>query len=152
MKTLALGVLVVVAATSCNRDVGFKPMPIAFATHPSILRGTWSGNTSASQALSLQLTATYDTTRRYQVSGTGRLDSEALTVAGTVTGGSLHSYLKTQNSPAPEFADLTLKRSGKADLKLTCSANSRDATLVYWFWQCALSGETISFELTKGTP
>ncbi|GAA4023681.1 hypothetical protein GCM10022631_43080 [Deinococcus rubellus] len=151
MKLLAPALLMMAAVTACNRDVGFKPLPISLATHPSVLRGTWNGSTT-SQALGLQLTATYDTTRQYQVSGTGSLDSEALTVAGTVNGGSLHSYLKAQNSPAPEFADLTLKRSGKTDLKLTCSADSRDATLVYWFWQCSLPGETTLFELTKGTP
>ena len=110
------------AATSCSKEVGFKPVPISFATHPSVLRGAWSADITASQALKLQLTATYDTPRQYQVSGTGSLGSEALTAAGTVAGGSTHSYLKAQTSPIPEVTTSTLQRVGQVDLRLTCFA------------------------------
>ncbi|AZI42685.1 hypothetical protein EHF33_07920 [Deinococcus psychrotolerans] len=150
IKKLAFALLVTLAATSCNRETGFKPMPISFKDHPSILRGTWNGNTTANQVLSLNLTATYDTSRQYQVTGTGSLGSESLTVAGSVSGGSVHSYLKAQLSPAPEFADLTLKRSGMADLNLRCSGvsgNDVPARL-----SCRLPDTSTSFQLTKGNP
>lgn len=140
------------AATACNRDVGFKPVPISFATHPSVLRGAWSGVTTADQTLKLQLIATYDTPRQYQVSGTGSLDTEVLTVAGTAVGGSIHSYLKAQTSPIPEFTTLTLKRPGMADLKLRCFPFGGNLAPSSWAWQCFLPGETTSFKLAKGTP
>ncbi len=152
LKKLVLAVVVAGAATSCSREVGFKPVPIAFATHPSVLRGAWSGNTTADQVLKLQLTATYDTTRQYQVSGTGSLGSGALTVAGTVTGGSIHSYLKAQTSPIPEGATLSLQRPGMADLKLTCFAYGSDEIPLPWAWQCFFPDAPTSFKLTKEAP
>ena len=150
MKKLVLAILVAGAATSCSKEVGFKPVPISFKDHPSILRGTWGGITPANQVLSMNLTATYDTSRQYQVTGTGSLGGEALTVAGPVTGGSIHSYLKAQLSPIPELAQLTLHRSGAADLNLRCSGVSGDRNPGLWL--CSLPDATTSFQLTKGNP
>lgn len=150
IKKLALVALVTLAATSCNKEVGFKPVPIAFKNHPSILRGTWSGTTTANQTLNLNLTATYDTSSQYQVAGTGSLNNESLTVTGSVSGGSIHSYLKAQLSPIPELAQLLLRRSGGADLNLRCSGVSGDMNPGLWL--CSLPDTTTSFQLTKGTP
>ncbi|WP_161880432.1 hypothetical protein [Deinococcus alpinitundrae] len=149
MKKLVPAIPVAGAATACSREVGFKPVPVSFAAHPSVLRGAWSADVSASQALKLQLTATDDTTRQYQVSGTGSLGSEALTVSGSVAGGSYHSYLKAQLMPAPEMAQLTLQRSGLADLKLRCFAYGNDAVSFRWAWQCSFPDTSTSFKLTK---
>ena len=151
MKNLVFGLLVMVAATSCNQPPTFTPSSISFATHPSVLRGTWSGTTTARQNLSLTLMATYDTSSQYRVAGTGSLNNEALNVTGSVVGGSLHRYLQAQTTPVPETAMLTLKRSGGADLRLTCFAIGGGTTPGSWVWQCFLPDETTSFDLTQGT-
>ncbi len=151
MKKFALAlVLTVAATTSCNKEVGFKPTSIAFATHPSVLRGTWSGTTTDNQALNLQLTATYDTPSHYQLSGTGSLDKEALKVTGQVVGGSLYTYLKAQLTPVPETAQLVLQRPGVPDLKLKCSSSGGNETAGSWSWRCFLPDSTIPFKLTRG--
>ncbi|WP_309569527.1 hypothetical protein [Deinococcus sp.] len=129
----------------------FTPTAIAFANHPSILRGRWTG-TVTGQALRLELTATYDTGRQDTVGGTGTLNAEALTVTGTVMGGSLHTSLRAQTSPAPETASLTLLRSGQVDVTLRCYAGGGDTPAATWIWQCFPAGTTPSFNLTRGTP
>ncbi|OLV19569.1 hypothetical protein [Deinococcus marmoris] len=151
MKRLALAFLVAAAATSCNREVGFTPTPISFADHPSVLRGPWSGDTTAGQRLRLQLTAAYDTASSYRVTGTGSLDQEPLSVTGSVGGGSLHTYLRPQLTPAPETAKLTLQRAGKADLELRCYDIGGDEAGAAWLWQCFLPDNTKSFNLTRET-
>ncbi len=152
MNRPALGFLVMAAATSCNQEVGFTPTPIAFADHPGILRGTWSGLTPSDQKLRLDLTATYDTADTYTVVGTGRLEGENLTVTGNVIGGAVHRYLKGQTTPVPETATLLLKRSGAADLPLNCYAIGDDTGPADWFWQCFLPDYRQPFKLTKDIP
>ncbi|CAM3576634.1 hypothetical protein [Deinococcus frigens] len=151
MKRLALAFLVAAAATSCNRQQGFTPTPIPFADHPSILRGSWSGTTAADQRLRLELTAAYDSSSTYRVTGTGSLEGETLSVTGSVMGGSLHTYLRPQLTPIPEAAKLTLKRTGKADLELTCSAIGGDAPPAPWLWRCVLPENPNPFNLVKET-
>ncbi|PNY81096.1 hypothetical protein CVO96_06645 [Deinococcus koreensis] len=137
--------------TACTREVGFIPTPIAFADHPSILRGTWTG-TVTGQTLRLDLTAIYDTSSRYTVSGTGTLNAEALTVTGTVMGGSSYRYLRPQLSPIPDEYTLTLQRPSQADLNLTCTPISGPAATDPWQWSCRVSGTASTFTLSKGTP
>ena len=138
--------------TACNREVGFTPEPIAFADHPSILRGTWTGRVTG-QALSLSLSATYDTSSYYTVSGTGTLNAGALTVTGGVMGGSDFRYLRPQLTPIPADATLSLQRPSQTALNLTCTPVSGPATTDAWNWSCRTSGETsTTFTLSKGTP
>lgn len=158
MKRLALAFLVAAAATSCGRSP--EPTPIPFASHPSILRGTWEGTLTqegtVDQSLRLDLAASYETSRQYGVTGTGSLGTEALTVTGSVTGGTLHSYLRAQFTPAnqlvPETARLMLRRSGKADLELSCYAIGGDTAPAAWLWQCYSPENPQSFKLSKQTP
>ncbi|CAM4148643.1 hypothetical protein [Deinococcus marmoris] len=140
MKRLALAFLVAVVATSCGRESGFKPEPIALANHPSVLRGTWGGVVKGaeilSQSLRLELNATYVSPNEYRVSGSGTLGADTLNVTGTVLGGSRFTYLKPQLSPLPEGANLLLQRSGKKDLTLTCYVMGGEAASPVWSWQC----------------
>ncbi|QLG11790.1 hypothetical protein HLB42_14090 [Deinococcus sp. D7000] len=152
MKRLALALLVVAAATACNREVGLTPTPISFADHPGILRGAWSGTTASDQTLRLELSATYDTAETYTVAGTGLLDGDSLTVTGSVIGGAVHRYLQAQTTPVPETASLILKRSGAADLRLNCFAIGDDTSPAAWTWQCFLPDYRHPFTLTKDTP
>lgn len=152
MNKILSAVTVFALLTACNREVGFTPTPIAFADHPSILRGTWTG-TLTGQALSLSLTATYESSSRYTVSGTGTLNAEALTVIGGVRGGSDYSYLRPQLSPLPDDSTLILQRPSRAALNLICIPMSGPAATDPWSWSCRLSSNaSTTFALTKGTP
>ncbi len=122
MKRLALALVVAAAATACGRGTVDSPSPLA--THPSVLQGTLARQGATAQALRLELTASHDTAAQYRVTGTGTLGADAVTVTGTVMGGSACTYLQSQDvSPPPflpESARLTLQRSGGDALTLLC--------------------------------
>ncbi|MDV6374406.1 hypothetical protein [Deinococcus arenicola] len=153
MKRLVPALLVAVAATSCG---GPQPTPIAFADHPSVLRGTWTGaltrQDAAEQPLRLELAASYETSRQYRVSGNGSLGSGAVTVTGSVTGGSVHSYLQPQYSPAnqlvPERARLTVQPASGDATKLDCqsvepAAQAPATPAPVWTWNCSSGSNTL---------
>lgn len=151
MKRLALALVVAAAATSCGRGIG--PTPIALASHPSVLQGTWAGTLArqggADQALRLELTASYDTAAQYRVAGTGTLDTDAVTVTGAVTGGSARTYLRSQDvSPSfvPESARLTLQRAGGDALTLLCLSRESAPN---WAWDCAAANGAATTVLKK---
>lgn len=161
MKKIALVLLVATASASCNKPLPIpEPTPIPFASHPSILRGVWTGRLTnyqtADQSLRLDLSANYETSSRYSVAGTGKVGADALTVTGSVVGGSLHSYLQSQTTPAPETAKLSLQRPEGEAFNLICEstvrAASAEATSI-WRWNCYVeSNKSATVTLEKETP
>lgn len=105
MKRLALALVVAAAATACGRGTVASPSPLV--THPSVLQGTWGGTLArqgaTAQALRLELTASHDTAAQYRVTGTGTLGADAVTVTGTVMGGSARTYVQSQDVSPPPF-------------------------------------------------
>ncbi|GGL84565.1 hypothetical protein GCM10010840_23020 [Deinococcus aerolatus] len=112
--------------------------------------GTLARQGATAQALRLEQTASYDTAAQYRVAGTGTLGADAVTVTGTVMGGSARSYLQAQDvSPSPfvpESARLTVQRPGADALTLLCLSRESAPN---WTWDCAANDSTPTTAILK---
>lgn len=139
LVSLALGILL----SGCRPEVP-PVVNMDFNTSTTVLRGQFTGTLPGTtpQALNLNVTAAYSTESEYVISGNGTLGGDAFTISGT-GGGGVH-YLKSQTSPIPPGAHLTLKFAAQADIRLDCvTYNSVD-------WMCWNSAATNAiFPLTR---
>ncbi|EYB68024.1 hypothetical protein DEIPH_ctg029orf0029 [Deinococcus phoenicis] len=118
MKKFLLPLLLLPVLSGCHPP---EPPPtlIEFQNDPQILRGRWSGQVSANQTLTLDLTATYKQEYFYAVTGTGKLGAQALTAEGTVVAAYNHRFIQPQTSPIPQGVRLRLT-SGPENRELLC--------------------------------
>jgi hypothetical protein len=124
MKTFSLWFLLLILLASCN-DNTFKPVPVPFATHPSVLRGNWSGiiqdfpetgQTSLieiSDSIATFCTESDDEGQCYSYTFSGNVQVGDEPVQAMVGESSASSYLYTQTSPvAPALVKFDLAFDG----------------------------------------
>lgn len=130
-----LALCLVPALTGCNsylfsnRDAREA---VDFNTHPSILRGTFSGTfdggADTGKVLTLTLTPTYSTPEEYKVTAVGTLGTEAVTGAGIVNGGGTYKYIQAQTSPTMmAMTKFTLTRADGSETAWNCAFSSPTA-------------------------
>lgn len=140
-RLLLLTALPLLAA--CDRNpVTYEKQDVDFATHVSVMRGTWRGMLGT-QALSFTVTPTQTDATGYSVVGTGTLGTQSVSVSGKFETASFN-YLRPQTSPlSPVWGKLTLTGTG-VNSSLNCQLIDLGGG---GKWRC---GGEQSVTLTKG--